>query len=175
MSEEKENVNTIRADDGTTWVEIASCGTEDEANLLRGFLEAEEIPAQIENVKFSMEPINFGTMGDIRVYVPEDDRDHAEDDHLQVPGAPRRLGHHDDEGGAENRTGDAADAAHDRGDDEVDRVGEREELGADVADLEGEQTRAEPKQERRSRDLHDHLDLYSISIRRLSSLLLFMS
>jgi hypothetical protein len=77
MGQEKENVNTIRADDGTTWVEIASCGTADEANLLRGFLEAEEIPAQIENVKFSMEPINFGTMGDIRIYVPEDDRAEA--------------------------------------------------------------------------------------------------
>ena len=77
MGDEKENVNTIRADDGTTWVEIASCGTEDEANLLRGFLEAEEIPAQIENVKFSMEPINFGTMGDIRIYVAEDDSTRA--------------------------------------------------------------------------------------------------
>jgi hypothetical protein len=77
MGQEKENVNTIRADDGTTWVEIASCGTADEANLLRGFLEAEEIPAQIENVKFSMEPINFGTMGEIRIYVPEDDRAEA--------------------------------------------------------------------------------------------------
>jgi len=77
MGQEKENVNTIRADDGTTWVEIASCGTADEANLLRGFLEAEGIPAQIENVKFSMEPINFGTMGDIRIYVPEDDRTEA--------------------------------------------------------------------------------------------------
>ena len=77
MAEERENVNTIRADDGTTWVEIASCGTVDEANLLRGFLEAEDIPAQIENVKFSMEPINFGTMGDIRIYVAEEDKVHA--------------------------------------------------------------------------------------------------
>ncbi|HEX6642609.1 MAG TPA: DUF2007 domain-containing protein [Thermoanaerobaculia bacterium] len=65
-----EDVNTITADDGTTWVEIASTGTEDEAALLSGFLDAEGIPAQIENVKFKMEPINFGTMGEIRVYVP---------------------------------------------------------------------------------------------------------
>ncbi|HEX7190341.1 MAG TPA: DUF2007 domain-containing protein [Thermoanaerobaculia bacterium] len=78
MGGEKENVNTIRADDGTTWVEIASCGTADEANLVRGFLEAEDIPAQIENVKFSMEPINFGTMGDIRIYVPEQDEVRAQ-------------------------------------------------------------------------------------------------
>ena len=77
MAEEREHVNTIRADDGTTWVEIASCGTTDEANLLRGFLEAEDIPAQIENMKFSMEPINFGTMGDIRIYVGEEDEAHA--------------------------------------------------------------------------------------------------
>ena len=78
MAEERENVNTIRADDGTTWVEIASCGTADEANLLRGFLEAEDIPAQIENVSFSMEPINFGTMGDIRIYVSEEDQPRAQ-------------------------------------------------------------------------------------------------
>ena len=61
----------------STWVEITSTGTEDEANLIRGFLEAEGIPAQIENVKFSMEPINFGKMGDIRLYVSAEDEGHA--------------------------------------------------------------------------------------------------
>ena len=63
----------------TTWVEIASTGTEDEARLLSGFLEAEGIPSQIENVKFSMEPINFGTMGDIRVYVPAEEEKRAQE------------------------------------------------------------------------------------------------
>lgn len=62
---------------GATWVEIASTGTDDEAKLIQGFLEAEGIPAQIENVKFSMEPINFGTMGDIRVYVAAEDEQRA--------------------------------------------------------------------------------------------------
>jgi hypothetical protein len=70
---DRDDVNTITAEDGTTWVEIASCGTEDEAQLLEGFLEAEGIDAQIENVKFNMEPINFGAMGDIRIYVGSDD------------------------------------------------------------------------------------------------------
>jgi hypothetical protein len=70
-------VNTIPGDDGTTWVEIASAGTEDEARLLQGFLESENISAQIENVKFSMEPINFGTMGDIRIYVSAGDEARA--------------------------------------------------------------------------------------------------
>jgi hypothetical protein len=74
-----EDVNTITADDGTTWVEIASVGTADEAALLRGFLEAEGIPAQIEDVKFRMEPINFGTMGEIRIYVPGDNEARAQE------------------------------------------------------------------------------------------------
>jgi hypothetical protein len=63
--------------DTTTWVEIASSGTDDEARLLKGFLEAEGVPAQVENVKFSMEPINFGTLGDIRVYVAAQDEKRA--------------------------------------------------------------------------------------------------
>lgn len=63
--------------DGTTWVEIASFGTEDEANLLKGFLENEGIPAQVESVKFNMEPVTFGTMGDIRVYVAAEDEERA--------------------------------------------------------------------------------------------------
>ncbi|MBV8519015.1 MAG: DUF2007 domain-containing protein [Acidobacteria bacterium] len=72
-----DSVNTVPAEGGTTWVEIASSGTDDEARLLQGFLEAEGIPAQIENVKFSMEPINFGTMGDIRIYVGAEDEARA--------------------------------------------------------------------------------------------------
>ena len=72
-----ENVNTITADDGTTWVEIASTGTEDEAMLLKGFLENEGMPAQVEDVKFNMEPINFGAMGEIRVYVPAEHEQRA--------------------------------------------------------------------------------------------------
>ena len=74
-----DDVNTVPAENGTTWVEIASSGTEDEAQLIQGFLEAEGIRAQIENVKFSMEPINFGTMGDIRVYVGSEDEARAQE------------------------------------------------------------------------------------------------
>ena len=75
---DRDDVNTITAEDGTTWVEIASCGTEDEAQLLEGFLEAEGIDAQIENVKFNMEPINFGAMGEIRIYVSSTDEARAQ-------------------------------------------------------------------------------------------------
>jgi hypothetical protein len=76
-----DDVNTVPPAEGgtTTWVEIASTGTEDEATLLSGFLEAQGIPAQVENVKFQMEPINFGTMGDIRVYVPSEHEQRAQE------------------------------------------------------------------------------------------------
>jgi hypothetical protein len=67
-----------RQGEGDTWVEITSTGTDDEARIITGFLEAEGIPAQIENVKFSMEPINFGTMGDIRIYVGAEDEARAQ-------------------------------------------------------------------------------------------------
>jgi hypothetical protein len=74
-----DDVNTVPAEDGTTWVEIASTGTEDEAQLVRGFLEGEGIPAQVENVKFEQAPINFGSMGDIRVYVASEDEARAQE------------------------------------------------------------------------------------------------
>lgn len=72
-----EDVNTVSAEDGTTWVEITSTGTEDEANLIKGFLEAEGVPARVESLKFSMEPVNFGMMGELRVYVPSEDESRA--------------------------------------------------------------------------------------------------
>lgn len=77
MANEELPYQTVPSDDGTTWVEITSVGTDDEARLLQGFLDAEGVPAQIENVKFSMEPINFGAMGDIRIYVHAQDEQRA--------------------------------------------------------------------------------------------------
>lgn len=74
-----EDVNVVPAEDGTTWVEIASAGTADEANIVQGFLEAEGIPAQVENVKFTMEPVTFGAMGDIRIYVGSQDEQRAQE------------------------------------------------------------------------------------------------
>lgn len=73
-----DDVNTIEAEDGTTWVEIASVGTGNEAQLLQGFLEAEGITAQIEAVKFDEMPINFGAMGEIRIYVAQDEESRAQ-------------------------------------------------------------------------------------------------
>lgn len=95
MPEIPENVNTVASDDGTTWVEVASVGGDEEARLLQGFLEAEGIPAQVENVKFNMEPVNFGTMGDIRIYVPSSEEQRAQELMRQRETAYERL---DDDG-----------------------------------------------------------------------------
>jgi|ERR1700682_6308443 len=65
--------------DTVTWIEIASCGTIEEANLMKGFLDAEGIPAQIENVQAEILPANFGMLGDIRVYVTSEDERRALD------------------------------------------------------------------------------------------------
>lgn len=63
--------------DNRTWVEITNASTTDEARLVQGFLEAEGVDCQIESLKFNMEPINFGTMGEIRIYVPADEEARA--------------------------------------------------------------------------------------------------
>ena len=65
--------------ENATWVEIASAATEEEATLLCGFLENQGIPAQVESLKFTMEPVNFGKMGEIRVYVSAEDEKTALD------------------------------------------------------------------------------------------------
>lgn len=74
-----ELVNTIPAENGTTWVEIASSGSSDEARLLQGFLEAEGIAAQIESLEPSFAPTNFGSLGDIRIYVSRENEPRAQE------------------------------------------------------------------------------------------------
>jgi Putative prokaryotic signal transducing protein len=54
------------------WVEVEKLARDEEAILVRGFLESEEIPCQLENRKFHAEPVNFGDMAVIRVLVPAD-------------------------------------------------------------------------------------------------------
>ena len=67
---------TIEGPD-STWVEIASVGSDDEARLLAGFLEAEGIAAEVESLRFSMEPVNVGQMSEIRVYVSAEEEHRA--------------------------------------------------------------------------------------------------
>jgi Putative prokaryotic signal transducing protein len=70
---------TMQADDGTTWVEIASTANSDEAQLMQGFLEAEGIDAQLEHAEANPFPTTFGKLGDVRIYVAADDEQRALD------------------------------------------------------------------------------------------------
>lgn len=68
---------TLQADDGTPLVEIASTANSDEAELIKGFLEAEGIAAQVEYADAKILPANIGKLGDIRVFVAEEDEERA--------------------------------------------------------------------------------------------------
>ena len=54
------------------WVEIAAVGDDEEAELIAGLLESEDIPCEIEGPASSPWPENIGVMGLSRVMVPPD-------------------------------------------------------------------------------------------------------
>lgn len=59
------------------WEIVETVGTEEEASLIAGFLEAEGIPANVESLRFHQEPVNFGTLGEVRVRVRKEDLERA--------------------------------------------------------------------------------------------------
>ena len=63
--------------DGEDWVEIASVGDDEEAELIAGLLESEDIPCEIEGPSASPWPENLGALGVARVMVPPDRADEA--------------------------------------------------------------------------------------------------
>lgn len=69
---------TLQTEDGTTLIEIASASNSDEAELICGFLENEGIPARVEHADArSILPANLGQLGDVRVFVAQDDEERA--------------------------------------------------------------------------------------------------
>ncbi len=59
------------------WDIVETVGTEEEASLIAGFLEAEGIPANVESLLFHQEPVNFGRLGEVRVRVRGEDLERA--------------------------------------------------------------------------------------------------
>lgn len=51
------------------WQIVRTVGTEEEAALIAGYLEAAGIESEIESLLFHQEPVNFGRMGEVRVLV----------------------------------------------------------------------------------------------------------
>ena len=54
------------------WVEVAAAGDDEEAEIIAGLLESEDIPCEIEGPSASPWPENLGALGVSRVVVPAD-------------------------------------------------------------------------------------------------------
>lgn len=59
------------------WEIVETVGTEEEASLVAGFLEAEGIKSQVESLLFHQEPATFGSLGEVRILVASADLEHA--------------------------------------------------------------------------------------------------
>jgi hypothetical protein len=76
MSEDRErNQDEWHLDE--SWEVVATVGTDEEANILAGYLRANEVEAQVESLRFHQEPVNFGRLGEVRVRVPMERREEA--------------------------------------------------------------------------------------------------
>ncbi len=56
---------------GEDWIEVAAVGDDEEAEIIAGLLESEEIPCEIEGAP-SPWPEKLGALGATRVLVPPD-------------------------------------------------------------------------------------------------------
>lgn len=59
-------------DNADDWVEVAAAGDDEEAEIIAGLLESEEIPCEIEGPAATPWPENLGALGLSRVMVPAD-------------------------------------------------------------------------------------------------------
>lgn len=59
------------------WEIVTTVGTDEEAALIAGLLEAAGIRAEVESLLFHQEPVNFGQLGEVRVRVPAADAEAA--------------------------------------------------------------------------------------------------
>ena len=64
------------AGDDEEWVEVAAVGDDEEAQIIAGLLESEDIPCEIEAAP-SPWPENLGALGATRVMVPPDRAEEA--------------------------------------------------------------------------------------------------
>ncbi len=61
------------------WVELLRTYDSIEAEMIKDLLESGGIPVVLRSSKVSPYPVNLGKMGEVRVFVREDDRAQAED------------------------------------------------------------------------------------------------
>jgi hypothetical protein len=63
--------------DEATWTQILVVTDETEAELIRGYLESEGIPCNLESLVFHAEPFTFGPLSKVRLHVPTSDVERA--------------------------------------------------------------------------------------------------
>ncbi|HEY5935775.1 MAG TPA: hypothetical protein VIU61_14100 [Kofleriaceae bacterium] len=54
------------------WKVCHATAFEPEAHLVKGFLEHQGIPCLLESLRFGMDPVRTGSLGTIRILVPEE-------------------------------------------------------------------------------------------------------
>jgi len=59
------------------WEIVETVGTDEEATLVAGYLESEGVPARLESLVFHQEPVTFGRLGEVRIFVPAGDVERA--------------------------------------------------------------------------------------------------
>ena len=68
----------MKEEDEPEWVEVASVGNDDEATLIAGFLESQDISCEVEGPSGGTPwPENLGAFGMSRVMVPPERADEA--------------------------------------------------------------------------------------------------
>jgi Putative prokaryotic signal transducing protein len=68
----------VKEEDEPEWVEVASVGNDEEATLIAGFLESQDISCEVEGPSGGTPwPENLGAFGMSRVMVPPDRADEA--------------------------------------------------------------------------------------------------
>ena len=60
------------------WATVRTVGTDQEAELIAGYLRSCDVPAEVESLLFHQEPVTFGRLGEVRIRVPADRRAEAE-------------------------------------------------------------------------------------------------
>lgn len=59
------------------WEILEVLGTEEDAEVVRGYLESQGVPCQVESAHSHEFPVNVSALGNVRVEVPADRLDEA--------------------------------------------------------------------------------------------------
>lgn len=60
------------------WPVVRTVGTDQEAEVIAGYLRSREVPAEVERLPRHQLPVTFGRLGEARVRVPAERRAEAE-------------------------------------------------------------------------------------------------